>query len=215
MLDLPLTTNRPDVVQGDQTSVSFDNIFVDQHAAACKKCVMRCWRVYLSAAGCKWFAYGRADATATPSSLASLNPKWFYLSGAGLPRFCWNTTTITIVLRPFVRDYPGEPVPEEHSPTHHPDHHPTLISFFHLLPSTVPSMFNLRAWQSFCTSSVQVLFGLLLGLEPSTSYSIHFFIQSVSSFRNTYPCHRNLFCCSTKIVSSIPSLSKLCWNIGR
>jgi len=25
----------------------------------------------------------------------------------------WNRTTTTTVLRPFVRDYPGEPVPEE------------------------------------------------------------------------------------------------------
>jgi len=29
------------------------------------------------------------------------------------------------------------------------------------------SMFNLRAWQSFCTTSLQVLFGLLLGLDWS------------------------------------------------
>jgi len=29
------------------------------------------------------------------------------------------TTTTTTVLRPFVRDYPGEPVPEE-TPTHPP-----------------------------------------------------------------------------------------------
>ena len=41
----------------------------------------------------------------------------------------------------------------------------------------------------------------------STSYSIHFFTQSVSSFRNTCPYHRSLFYCSTKIISSIPSLS--------
>jgi len=34
-----------------------------------------------------------------------------------------------------------------------------------------------------------------LGLGPSTSYFIHFFNQSSSSFRNTCPCHRSLFCC--------------------
>jgi len=39
-----------------------------------------------------------------------------------------------------------------------------------------------------------------LGLAPSTLYSIHFFTQSLSSFHNTCPCHRNLFCCSTEIV---------------
>ena len=50
------------------------------------------------------------------------------------------TTTTTTVLRPFVRDYPGEPVPEEtfiYPPFYfktndndHPDHHPVFISFF-------------------------------------------------------------------------------------
>jgi len=96
---------------------------------------------------------------------------------------------------------------KKHSPTHHPDHHPIFISFFHLPRSTASSLFKLRAWQSFCTTSFHVLFGLPLGLEPSTSYSIHFFIQSVSSFRSTCPYHRNLFCCSINIISSIPSLS--------
>jgi len=36
-----------------------------------KTWVVRYWRGYLSAARCKWFAYGPADATATPSYLAS------------------------------------------------------------------------------------------------------------------------------------------------
>ena len=96
---------------------------------------------------------------------------------------------------------------KKHSPTHHPDHHPIFISFFHLPRSITSSLFKLRAWQSFCTTSLHVLFGLPLGLEPSTSYSIHFFTQSVSSFRNTCPYHHNLFCCSINIISSIPSLS--------
>jgi len=42
--------------------------------------------------------------------------------------------------------------------------------------------------------------GLLIGLEPCTLYSIHFFTQSLSSFCNTCPYHHNLFCCSTEIV---------------
>ena len=96
---------------------------------------------------------------------------------------------------------------KKHSPTHHPDHHPIFISFFHLLRSIASSPFKLRAWQSFCTTSLHVRFGLPLGLNPSTSYSIHFFTQSVSSFCNTCPYHCNLFCYSTKIISSIPSLS--------
>ena len=37
-----------------------------------KNWVMWCWHGYLSLARCKWSAYGPADATATPSSLASL-----------------------------------------------------------------------------------------------------------------------------------------------
>jgi len=59
----------------------------------------------------------------------------------------------------------------------------------------------------FFTISVQVFFGLPLGLAPSTSYSIHFFTQSLSSFRSTCPYHGNLFRCSTEIMSSNPSLS--------
>jgi len=42
--------------------------------------------VYLSGVRCKWLAYGPADASATPSSLASSKSTWFYLSGAGLSR---------------------------------------------------------------------------------------------------------------------------------
>ena len=64
---------------------------------------------------------------------------------------------------------------KKHSPTHHPDHHPIFISFLHLPQSIASSLFKLRAWQSFCTTCFHVLFGLPLGLEPSTSYSIHFF----------------------------------------
>ena len=42
---------------------------------------------------------------------------------------------------------------KKHSPTHHPDHHPIFISFFHLPRPIVSSLFKLRAWQSFCTTS--------------------------------------------------------------
>jgi len=96
---------------------------------------------------------------------------------------------------------------KKHSPTHHPDHHPIFISFFHLLRCIASSVFKLHALQSFCTTSLHILFGLPLGLEPSTSYSIHFFTQSMSSFRNTSPYSRSHFCCSIEIISSIPSLS--------
>jgi len=79
---------------------------------------------------------------------------------------------------------------KKHSHTHHPGHHQIIIGFFRLLWSIASSLFKLCAWQSFCTTSVHILFGLPLGLEPSTSYSIHFFTQSVSSFCNI--CKKNL-----------------------
>jgi len=83
---------------------------------------------------------------------------------------------------------------KKHSPTHtHPDQ-TSFINFLHLLRSIASSLFNLHTWQSFSTTSVQVLFGLPHVLEPPTSYSIHFFTQSLSSFRNTRPYHCKLFC---------------------
>jgi len=47
-----------------------------------KNWAMRCLHGYLSAARCKWFAYGPADATATLQSCSA----WFDLSDASLPR---------------------------------------------------------------------------------------------------------------------------------
>ena len=68
---------------------------------------------------------------------------------------------------------------KKHSPAHtHPGQRPSFITFLHLQWSTASSLFSLRAWQSSRTTSFQVLFGLPLGLEPSTSYSMHFFTQS-------------------------------------
>jgi len=91
---------------------------------------------------------------------------------------------------------------KKHSPTHtHRGHQSSFICF------VASSLFNQHTWQSFSTISLQVFFGLPLGLAPSTSYSIHFFIQSLSSFHNTYPYHRNQFCCSTEIMPSNHSLS--------
>jgi len=119
-----------------------------------------------------------------------------------------NTTTTITVVWPFVRDYPGEPVPEV-TLTHPPSW--SSSNLCQLLPST--SIHSILLVQItclaifFCTTSFHVLFGLPLGLEPSTSYSTHFFTQSVSSFRSTCPYHCNLFCCSINIISSIPSLS--------
>ena len=97
---------------------------------------------------------------------------------------------------------------KKHSPTHtHPDHRTSFINFLHLLRSIASSVFSLHAWQSFLTTSLQVLFGLPLGLGSSTSYSVHFFTQSSSSFRSTCPYQRSMFCCNTNAMSSTPSLS--------
>ena len=64
---------------------------------------------------------------------------------------------------------------KKHSPTHtHPDRRTSFITFLHLQRSMASSLFSLRAWQSSQTTSLQVLFGLPLGLGPSTSYSMHF-----------------------------------------
>ena len=77
---------------------------------------------------------------------------------------------------------------KKHSPTHtHPDYRTSFINFLHLLQSIASSVFSLRAWQSSLTTSLQVLFGLPLGVAPSTSYSMHFFTQSSSSFHSTCP----------------------------
>ena len=56
---------------------------------ACKNWVVQYWHGYLSRARCKWFAYGPADATATPSSLAPVKSRMVYLPGDGLPRLSW------------------------------------------------------------------------------------------------------------------------------
>jgi len=93
-----------------------------------------------------------------------------------------------------------------HTHMTHPDHQSSFICFLHLLRSMASSVLNMCAWQSLCTISEQVFFGLPLGLALSTSYSIHFFIQSL---RSTCPYCRNLLCCSTEITSSNPSLCQL------
>jgi len=73
---------------------------------------------------------------------------------------------------------------KKHSPIHtHPDHQTSFINFLHLLRSIAYSLFNLLSWQSFTTTSLQVLFGL----GPFASCSILFFTQSSSSFHNTCP----------------------------
>jgi len=85
---------------------------------------------------------------------------------------------------------------KKHSPTHtYHGHQSSLICCIHGIhkQSVASSLFSLHTWQSFPTISLQVFFGLPLGLAPSTSYSVHLFTQSLSSFRNTCPYHCSLF----------------------
>ena len=90
---------------------------------------------------------------------------------------------------------------KKHSPTHHPDQ--SSSNLYQLLPSTMI--------HSILLVQITCLAIFLHNLFPcplwSTSYSIHFFTQSVYTFCSTCPYHCNLFCCSTNIISSIPSLS--------
>jgi len=111
----------------------------------------------------------------------------------------------------FVHDNLGEPVPEE-TFTHS---HPSWSSVIpYLLSPSITIQVRLSVQfmclTAYSTISLQVLFDLPLGLAPSTSYSIHFFIQSLSSLCSICPYHRNLFCCSIEIMSSnLVSLSTL------
>jgi len=87
----------------------------------------------------------------------------------------------------FAAHFPGLPVwagtRSNIHPLTYPDHHPTFISFFRVLQSIASSLLNVRAWQSFCTTCLQVLFGLPLGLD---SLALHLII-------NTYLYSVNVF----------------------
>jgi len=115
-------------------------------------------------------------------------------------------------IRPFVRDYHHGPVPvPEETFTHS---HPSCSSdiLYQLPPST--TIHSILLVQFMCLT---VLFhNLSLGPLWSTCLSrtlyfiLHTFLhRSLSTFCNTCPYCRNLFCCSTEIVSSIPYLSQL------
>jgi len=127
--------------------------------------------------------------------------------------------TATTVLWPFVRDCLGEPVPEETL-----THPPSWLSSnpYQLLPST--TIHGILPVQItcltifLCTISLHVLFGLPLDLKLCTSYSVYFFIQSMSSFRKTCPYHLNLFCYSISGTEPFRSRANLLpganWPIG-
>jgi len=124
------------------------------------------------------------------------------------------TTTTTTVLRPFVQDHPGEPVPEEtftQSPLSW-----SATNLYQLPPSTVihsiiPLQFTCLT--VFFTTS-PVLLGLPFGLEPSSSYFIHFITHCFLFATNVYIiatcfaavlrlCHLFLVSLSTLYLESI------------
>ena len=112
-----------------------------------------------------------------------------------------------IVLRPFVRNYPGEPVPEE-TLTHPPPW--SSSNLYQLLPAT--TIHSILLVQTTCLAIV--LHNLSLCPLWSTSWSgalhliLHTFLHPISVFfSQQMPYHRDLFCCRINIISSIPSLS--------
>jgi len=120
---------------------------------------------------------------------------------------CMHARTHThTVLWPFVWDYSGElgRYQKKHLPTHtYPDQPTTL---YQLPPST--TIYSILPVEFTCLTvflhnpSPSPLWSTSW-FGTSTSYSINFFTQSMSSFRNTCPYHCSLLC----ITSSNPSLS--------
>jgi len=74
---------------------------------------------------------------------------------------------------------------EKHSPTHtHPDDPTSFIIILHLQRSMASSLLSLRAWQSSRTTSLQVLFGLPLGLGREQSVHNSWFMSCVRKLEN-------------------------------
>ena len=75
---------------------------------------------------------------------------------------------------------------KKHSPTHHPDHQPSFISFFHLLRSTASSLFNSRAWQSFCTTLGPTSSLLWSFAQPHSKSSLVYLLVQSPTFHTPY-----------------------------
>jgi len=80
----------------------------------------------------------------------------FYLSGSSLPSLSRKTKQQSFY-GPLSGTTRVSRYQKKYSPTHHPDHRLIFISLFHLLRSIASSLFKLRAWQSFCTTSLHLL----------------------------------------------------------
>ena len=96
---------------------------------------------------------------------------------------------------------------KKHSLTHtHRGHQSSLSAFSIYYDPWYPPYSIHMLYSLFPQSLSKFCLVYLLAWYPSTSYSIHFFTQSLSSFHSTWPYDRNLFCCSTEIMSSNSSL---------
>ena len=104
----------------------------------------------------------------------------------------------------YQKKHPSTHTPPAHRPSlsassifHEPQHHPCSIHVLDNLsvqPLTVSSSAYLWVWSP------------LLHTPYTSSPILH-----TSSFRNTCPYHRSLFCCSSDIMSTIRSLSLNCF----
>jgi len=92
------------------------------------------------------------------------------------------TTTTTTTTTPFYGPLSGNTwvsrYQRKHSPSHtFADHQLTFICFLHLLRSVASSLFNLHAWQSFCTTSFQVL-----SWSGTLQFILHTFLHPIIVF---------------------------------
>jgi len=107
----------------------------------------------------------------------------------------------------FVHYNPSEPVPEETNTHSH-------LSWLSIIPYLLPPSITIHGILPVQFMCLTVFFHnlspnfLWSTSWPGTLYFIlHTFLhQSLSSFHSTCPHHHNLFCCSTEVMSSNPSL---------
>ena len=121
----------------------------------------------------------------------------------------------------FDPNYLGRPVPEETFTHSHPSWSSDIL---HLLWSMASSLFSLRGWQSSLTTSLQVFFGLPLGLAIPHKPPVEW--PSAGQCRHVVSCDEVLcvFCCvkstwfflglyilNTRIIYRHPACKKLEW----
>jgi len=101
----------------------------------------------------------------------------------------------------FLRDNPGEPVPEEtFTHSYLSCHQLSLNCFLHLPRSMASSLFQSVCLAVLFHNLFQSFLWFISWSGSSTLYFVHFFTQSLSSFYGICPYHYNLFCCSTEIM---------------